>query len=145
MRKWLPAGDAMLQMIVIHLPSPVTAQRYRMELLYEGPHDDACAIGKSFNLCVKWFGMMGGACLASNSKTAMMSDCVRWTMQVCHYGRQPVQLDWLTKSESLSKVAHMPGAKGEVPCLGRVDGGLCSQNFCGDCLCMMNSSETEKF
>jgi len=45
MRKWLPAGDAMLQMIVIHLPSPVTAQRYRMELLYEGPHDDACATG----------------------------------------------------------------------------------------------------
>jgi len=44
MRKWLPAGDAMLQMIVIHLPSPVTAQRYRMELLYEGPHDDACAV-----------------------------------------------------------------------------------------------------
>ena len=45
MRKWLPAGDAMLQMIVIHLPSPVTAQKYRMELLYEGPMDDACAIG----------------------------------------------------------------------------------------------------
>jgi len=45
MRKWLPAGDAMLQMIVIHLPSPVTAQRYRMELLYEGPHDDLCATG----------------------------------------------------------------------------------------------------
>lgn len=45
MRKWLPAGDALLQMIVIHLPSPVTAQRYRMELLYEGPHDDPCAVG----------------------------------------------------------------------------------------------------
>jgi len=42
MRKWLPAGNAMLQMIVIHLPSPVTAQRYRAELLYEGPQDDAC-------------------------------------------------------------------------------------------------------
>jgi len=43
MRKWLPAGNAMLQMIVIHLPSPVTAQKYRAELLYEGPHDDeAC-------------------------------------------------------------------------------------------------------
>jgi len=41
MRKWLPAGNAMLQMIVIHLPSPVTAQRYRAELLYEGPQDDA--------------------------------------------------------------------------------------------------------
>jgi len=45
MRKWLPAGDALLQMIVIHLPSPVTAQKYRMALLYEGPHDDPCAMG----------------------------------------------------------------------------------------------------
>ncbi|XP_071953226.1 elongation factor 2b-like [Antedon mediterranea] len=45
MRKWLPAGDALLQMITIHLPSPVTAQRYRMELLYEGPHDDPAALG----------------------------------------------------------------------------------------------------
>ena len=46
MRKWLPAGDAMLQMIVIHLPSPVTAQKYRAELLYEGPADDECCMGK---------------------------------------------------------------------------------------------------
>src|SRR6218665_3735049 len=46
MRKWLPAGDALLQMITIHLPSPVTAQKYRMELLYEGPHDDEAAIGE---------------------------------------------------------------------------------------------------
>ncbi|XP_038071560.1 elongation factor 2-like [Patiria miniata] len=45
MRKWLPAGEALLQMITIHLPSPVTSQRYRMELLYEGPHDDPCALG----------------------------------------------------------------------------------------------------
>ena len=44
MRKWLPAGDALLQMITIHLPSPVTAQRYRMEMLYEGPHDDEAAV-----------------------------------------------------------------------------------------------------
>jgi len=44
MRKWLPAGDAMLQMIVIHLPSPVTAQKYRAELLYEGPLDDECCV-----------------------------------------------------------------------------------------------------
>jgi elongation factor 2 len=49
MRKWLPAGDALLQMITIHLPSPVTAQRYRMELLYEGPHDDEAAIGKQLS------------------------------------------------------------------------------------------------
>lgn len=45
MKKWLPAGDALLQMICLHLPSPTTAQRYRMELLYEGPHDDECAVG----------------------------------------------------------------------------------------------------
>jgi elongation factor 2 len=45
MKRWLPAGDALLQMITIHLPSPVTAQNYRMELLYEGPHDDEAAIG----------------------------------------------------------------------------------------------------
>merc|ERR1712227_783304 len=45
MRNWLPAGDAMFQMICIHLLSPVTAQKYRMEMLYEGPHDDDCALG----------------------------------------------------------------------------------------------------
>nr|QVU21452.1 translation elongation factor 2 [Salpingoeca crinita] len=45
MRRWLPAGDALLQMISIHLPSPVTAQKYRMEMLYEGPHDDEAAMG----------------------------------------------------------------------------------------------------
>uniref|UniRef100_A0A8C4I9T6 Elongation factor 2 n=1 Tax=Dicentrarchus labrax TaxID=13489 RepID=A0A8C4I9T6_DICLA len=45
MRRWLPAGEALLQMITIHLPSPVTAQRYRCELLYEGPGDDEAAMG----------------------------------------------------------------------------------------------------
>ncbi|CAI2176049.1 12099_t:CDS:2, partial [Funneliformis geosporum] len=45
MRKFLPASDALLEMIVIHLPSPVTAQKYRAEMLYEGPADDECAIG----------------------------------------------------------------------------------------------------
>jgi len=44
MRKWLPAGDALLMMMVIHLPSPVTAQKYRMEMLYEGPTDDESAV-----------------------------------------------------------------------------------------------------
>ncbi|KAI1716765.1 elongation factor tu GTP binding domain-containing protein [Ditylenchus destructor] len=44
MRKWLPAGETMLQMICIHLPSPVTAQKYRTEMLYEGPNDDEVAV-----------------------------------------------------------------------------------------------------
>jgi len=42
MRNWLPAGDTMFQMITVHLPSPVTAQKYRAESLYEGPLDDEC-------------------------------------------------------------------------------------------------------
>ena len=43
MRTWLPAGEAMFMMIVVHLPSPVTAQKYRSAQLYEGPSDDvAC-------------------------------------------------------------------------------------------------------
>ncbi|KAG2225502.1 hypothetical protein INT45_010329, partial [Circinella minor] len=45
MRKFLPAGDALLEMICIHLPSPVTAQKYRVVNLYEGPADDECAQG----------------------------------------------------------------------------------------------------
>jgi len=44
MKKWIPAGDTMLQMITIHLPSPVVAQKYRMEMLYEGPKDDDVAV-----------------------------------------------------------------------------------------------------
>jgi len=40
MQKWLPASDALLQMIVMHLPSPVKAQGYRAETLYTGPTDD---------------------------------------------------------------------------------------------------------
>jgi len=43
MRKFLPAGDALLEMLVLHLPSPVQAQKYRVATLYEGPDDDECA------------------------------------------------------------------------------------------------------
>jgi elongation factor 2 len=42
-RRWLPAGEALLEMIVMHLPSPATAQQYRSEILYTGPLDDECA------------------------------------------------------------------------------------------------------
>ncbi len=45
MKKFLPAGDALLEMIVIHLPSPLTAQKYRYDIMYEGPLDDENAIG----------------------------------------------------------------------------------------------------
>ena len=39
MRNWIPAGNALLDMIALHLPSPVIAQAYRVENLYTGPLD----------------------------------------------------------------------------------------------------------
>merc|ERR1712216_724226 len=45
MRKWLPAAEALMEMIVLHLPSPAKAQKYRTETLYEGPLDDTAATG----------------------------------------------------------------------------------------------------
>lgn len=44
MQKWLPAGDAVLEMIVLKLPSPAVAQRYRVDTLYDGPLDDKTAV-----------------------------------------------------------------------------------------------------
>jgi elongation factor 2 len=43
MQAWLPASTALLEMMIFHLPSPYTAQRYRVENLYEGPLDDKYA------------------------------------------------------------------------------------------------------
>lgn len=40
MQKWLPADEALLEMICLKLPSPAEAQKYRCELLYTGPMDD---------------------------------------------------------------------------------------------------------
>ena len=40
MQTWLPADRALLEMMIYHLPSPATAQAYRVENLYEGPADD---------------------------------------------------------------------------------------------------------
>lgn len=43
MQKFLPAADAILLMMAIHLPSPAKAQTYRCATLYEGPQDDEVA------------------------------------------------------------------------------------------------------
>ena len=43
MKIWLPAGVTLLEMIVMHLPSPVKAQKYRTSNLYTGPIDDDVA------------------------------------------------------------------------------------------------------
>uniref|UniRef100_A0A2P2MJK8 Uncharacterized protein MANES_14G016900 n=2 Tax=Rhizophora mucronata TaxID=61149 RepID=A0A2P2MJK8_RHIMU len=43
MQTWLPASNALLEMMIFHLPSPAKAQKYRVENLYEGPLDDTYA------------------------------------------------------------------------------------------------------
>jgi elongation factor 2 len=44
MRTWIPAAETLLEMIINHLPSPATAQSYRITNLYSGPQDDEAAI-----------------------------------------------------------------------------------------------------
>jgi elongation factor 2 len=43
MQLWLPASSAVLEMMICHLLSPATAQKYTVENLYEGPLDDQYA------------------------------------------------------------------------------------------------------
>jgi elongation factor 2 len=40
-QKWINAAEALLEMIIMKLPSPVKAQSYRAAYLYEGPQGDA--------------------------------------------------------------------------------------------------------
>ncbi len=49
MSKWLNAADTILEMMILHLPSPKTAQKYRAPYLYEGPIDDIC--GRAISEC----------------------------------------------------------------------------------------------
>jgi elongation factor 2 len=49
LKKWLPATETLMEMMVVHLPSPNVAQKYRVENLYTGPQDDE--IAKSIAAC----------------------------------------------------------------------------------------------
>jgi len=50
-QKWINAAEALLEMIIMKLPSPIRAQSYRAAYLYEGPIDDPC--GQSIKNCDK--------------------------------------------------------------------------------------------
>lgn len=44
LQRWMPCADTVLEMVTLHLPSPVTAQAYRVESLYTGSMDDEAAV-----------------------------------------------------------------------------------------------------
>jgi len=48
-QKWINAAEALLEMIIMKLPSPRKAQAYRAGYLYEGPIDDVC--GQAIKQC----------------------------------------------------------------------------------------------
>jgi len=50
-QKWINAAEALIEMIVLKLPSPKKAQSYRAAMLYEGPIEDPC--GQSIKNCDK--------------------------------------------------------------------------------------------
>lgn len=50
-QKWINAAEALLEMIIMKLPSPKKAQNYRAAYLYEGPIEDPC--GQSIKKCDK--------------------------------------------------------------------------------------------
>jgi elongation factor 2 len=55
-QKWINAAEALLEQIIMKLPSPVKAQKYRAAYLYEGPSDDdAC---KAIAACDRTSGLM---------------------------------------------------------------------------------------
>lgn len=44
MQSFIDTSDAIVEMIILHLPSPKESQKYRTDYLYEGPTDDECSI-----------------------------------------------------------------------------------------------------
>ena len=43
MRKWIEVSDILLEMIVLHIPSPRASQKYKTSYLYQGSMEDDCA------------------------------------------------------------------------------------------------------
>lgn len=92
MHCWLPAGDTLLQMITIHLPSPVTVQKYHCEVLYEGPPGDEAAIGIKSQIpkALSWCTLPNGANLWQRSVLCLWPGLLRGSvytgLMVCIMG-----------------------------------------------------------
>jgi len=44
MRRWIPVGNALLDVIINHLPSPISAQKHRVKHLYTGDQESEAAL-----------------------------------------------------------------------------------------------------
>lgn len=49
LKRMIPIAESLLELIIVHLPNPMQAQAQRLDVLYEGPLDDAC--GKAIATC----------------------------------------------------------------------------------------------
>merc|ERR1711998_499098 len=105
MRKWLPASDALLEMICLHLPSPAKAQTYRTETLYEGPVDDAC--GQSMKTCDP-----NGALMVYISKMAPTPDNSRFVA----FGRVFAGTIKTGQKARIMGPNYIPGKKEDLYC-----------------------------
>jgi len=47
MMEWLPAADALVDMVAVHVPSPEQAQKWRAPIVYSGDIEDECGQGIS--------------------------------------------------------------------------------------------------
>merc|ERR1711998_587406 len=105
MRKWLPASDALLEMICLPLPSPAKAQTYRTETLYEGPVDDAC--GQSMKTCDP-----NGALMVYISKMAPTADNSRFVA----FGRVFAGTIKTGQKARIMGPNYIPGKKEDLYC-----------------------------
>jgi elongation factor 2 len=101
--KWLPFTESLLDVLVIHLPSPIQAQRYRSQVIYDGPTDDVAS--QAISTCDK-----DGPLMVFISKMVPNSDYSRFYA----FGR--VFSGTLKKSESVTilRPNYEPGKKHDM-------------------------------
>lgn len=148
MQKWIFASEALLEMIILHLPSPRAAQKYRTLYLYEGPLDDECS--KAMQACDP-----KGPLMMFISKMVPTSDSGRFyafgrvfsgtvtqgeKVRIMGPNYKPGKMDDL-KEKNVQRVVLMMGRKAEdvtdVPC-----GNTCALVGVDQCLVKQGTIST---